>query len=284
MSQATQKQRKLNKFWFVWNLIESLILFGGGVMSIVAGVMAGQGSGGSAPQGIENGIAYAVAAFIILDGVLRIVLHLARLQKDTEQSPMVIAGFEVSLGILLVLLQSRFTNEHIFTFTVVNLIAIILMVMGVLLLVYAIYAIAKKFAKLFMPVVEILFAAILAGVGVVIEVLYHTESSKDQLVLIMTGSILCLAAIGMFIITLVTRAKAKKELDQAEREEQGDYDVDDGNGKRRSAAPSQEPKPAEIIDVIDEEQPHVEQPQQIKGEDAKKLGGPRALDQKPDQE
>ena len=283
MSQATQKQRKLNKFWFVWNLIESLILFGGGVMSIVAGVMAGQSNGGSAPQGIENGIAYAVAAFIILDGVLRIVLHLARLQKDTEQSPMVIAGFEVSLGILLVLLQSRFTNEHIFTFTVVNLIAIILMVMGVLLLVYAIYAIAKKFAKLFMPVVEILFAAILAGVGVVIEVLYHTESSKDQLVLIMTGSILCLAAIGMFIITLVTRAKAKKELDQAEREEQGDYDVDDGNGKRRSAAPSQEPKPAEIIDVIDEEPP-VEQPQQIKGEDAKKLGGPRALGQNPDQE
>lgn len=283
MSQATQKQRKLNKFWFVWNLIESLILFGGGVMSIVAGVMAGQGSG-SAPQGIENGIAYAVAAFIILDGVLRIVLHLARLQKDTEQSPMVIAGFEVSLGILLVLLQSRFTNEHIFTFTVVNLIAIILMVMGVLLLVYAIYAIARKFAKLFMPVVEILFAAILAGVGVVIEVLYHTESSKDQLVLIMTGSILCLAAIGMFIITLVTRAKAKKELDQAEREEQGDYDVDDGNGKRRYSAPSQEPKPAEIIDVIDEEQPPVEQPQHIKGEDAKKLGGPRALDQKPDQE
>lgn len=275
MSQAIQKQRSLNRFWFIWNLIESLVLLGGGVLSIVAGIMAGQ-NGSGAPRGIENGIAYAVAGFIILDGILRIVMCLSRFQKDSESSPLVIAGFEVSLGVLLVLMQTHFTDQHIFTYTVVNLIAIILMVMGVLLLVYAIYVIAKKFAKLFMPVVEILFAAILAGVGIVIEVLYNTESSKDQLVLIMTGSILCLAAVGMFVVTLVTRAKAKKELDQAEREENGDYDV-----RKDSPQPAPVVKQAEIVDIVDADTVEAQEEPEA-DPNAQQLGGPRAIGRKKD--
>ena len=271
MSQATKKQRKINKFWFIWNVIESLVLFSGGVLAIVAGVLAGKN--GSSPQGVESAIAYSVSGFIILDGILRIVMYLARFEKDSEQSPLVIAGFEVSLGILLILLQTHFTDGHIFTYMVVNLIAIILMVMGALLLIYAIYVIARHYAKLFMPVVEILFAAILVGVGVVIEVLYNTESSRDQLVLIMTGSILCLAAIGMFVITLVTRAKAKKELDQAEREEEGDYRVEDGN-KKRAAKPADIVDEPEIIDADPVPPSSSEEPQ----EKPKKIKGPKALE------
>lgn len=272
MSQAIKKQRKINRFWFIWNLIESFVLLGGGVLAIVAGILTGQNNQGS-PQGVENGIAYAVASFIILDGILRVVMCLVRYQKDDEQSPLVVAGFEISLGVLLMLLQSEYTDQSIFTYTVVNLIAIILMVMGALLMVYAIYVIARKFSTLFMPVVEILFAAILAGVGVVIEVLYRTQDSRNQLVLIMTGTILSLAAVGMFIITLITRAKAKKELDQAEREEEGNYQINDD----KKAAPA-EPKPAEVIDVIDADTVNPNEPNAGYADDSQKLSGPRAIE------
>ncbi len=249
MSEAIEKQKRINKFWFWWNLIESIVLFAGGVLAIVAGILSGV-EGNKAPEGVENAVAYAVAAFVILDGLLRIVMFLARIQKGEEQSPLVIAGFEISLGVLLILIQTHYSNQGIFAYMVVNLIAIVMMVMGALLLVYAIYVIAKKMAKLFMPVMEILFAAILVGVGVVIEVLYNTASSRDQLVLILIGTVLSLAAIGMFVITLITRHKTKKEIDKAEAEDRGDYEVvphKSGSAKR---------KKEETQDYIDAEEVH----------------------------
>ena len=249
MSEAIQKQKKLNKFWLTWNLVESIVLFAGGILAIVAGIIAVQ-NGGSTNPNIENAIAYVVASFVILDGILRIAMYLLRGQTDEEQSPLVISGFEISLGVLLILIQSKFT------------IAIILMVMGALLMVYAIYLIAKKHGKLFMPVMEILFSAILVGVGIVIEVLYNTESSREQLVLIMTGSVLCLAAIGMFAITLITRRKTKKEIDLAEKEERGDYAVAKEPIPQKEKPIVEEAKPADIVDV---EETEPDKPKAIKG-------------------
>lgn len=255
MSEATKKQKKLNTFWFLWNLIESIVLLTGGVLAIVFGVMNNNNS--SSSMDIENVVAYLVASFVILDGVLRVVMFLARYNRGDEQSPMIISGFEVALGTLLILIQLRYSADHIFTYTVVNLVAIILIAIGLLLLVYAIFLIAKKYAKLFMPIVEILFSAVLVGVGVVIEVLYHTESSREQLVLILSGAILSLAAIGMFIITLITRAKAKKELKKAEEEEQGNYEVaGEGITDNTENAP-------EIIDADLNEPESVEGPRAI---------------------
>ena len=80
MSEAIEKQKRINKFWFWWNLIESIVLFAGGVLAIVAGILSGV-EGNQTPEGIENAVAYAVAAFVILDGLLRIVMFLARIQK-----------------------------------------------------------------------------------------------------------------------------------------------------------------------------------------------------------
>lgn len=264
MSEVIKKQRNINRFWFVWNLIESFVLLAGGVLAIVAGALYSQGNNTSAT--IENVVAYVVASFIILDGILRVVLYLARFQQGEEQTPLVVAGFEIALGILLVLMQTKFTQVHIFTYTVVNLIAIILMVMGFLLMVYAIFLIARKFAKLFMPIVEMLFAAILIGVGIVIEVLYNSQDTRDQLVLILTGSILCVVAVGMFIVALVTRSKAKKELDEAENAEKGDYEV--AKDPIRSQAEVQ-PKPADIVEV-----------DEVLHEKQGELSGPRAIESK----
>ena len=275
MSREIKKLRKLNKFWLTWNIMESLVLLAGGVLAIVAGIISESGS-----SNIENAIAYTVGSFVILDGILRIILFLSRYREGSEQSPMVIAGFEISMGILLFLLQTKFAADHIFTFTVVNFVAIILIVMGALVMTVAIFSIVRRMAKLFMPVVEILFSAILMGVGIVIEVLFNTENSRQKLVLILTGVILTLAAIGMLIVTIVSWRKGKKELDQAEDEEYGDYEIDDdGPRKRRRKVDVVEPKPAEIIEA----QEYVdEQPDQNNPQDRNSLGGPRAIGRKDD--
>ena len=263
MSEAIQKQKQLNQFWFIWNIVESIVLFAGGVLAIVAGILT-QAEGAAEPTGVENAVAYVVASFVILDGLLRIIMFLARIKKDDEQSPLVIAGFEISLGVLLILIQTHYSGQGIFAYMVVNLVAIIMMVMGALLLVYAIYVIAKKMAKLFMPMVEILFAATLVAVGVVIEVLYNTASSRDQLVLILIGTVLGLAAIGMFVITVITRVKTNKEIRKAEDEERGDYEV-----VPHSRPAKQKAEPVE--DYIDAEEVN-DKPEE--------LSGPKAIEHK----
>lgn len=278
MSEVIQKEKRVNQFWFVWNLIESLVLFAGGVLAIVAGVLTKTESA-STPSTIENAVAYVVAGFVILDGILRIVMFLSRATKDDEQSPLVVAGFEISLGILLVLLQTHFGQGDLFTFTVAHLIAIVLMVMGFLLLIYAIYAIAKRMVKLVMPIMEILFAAILVAVGVVIEVLYNTSSSRSQLVLILTGSILALAAVGMFIITLITHSRAVKQLRLAEEEERGDYRVD----RKRKAKPRVDDEAQDAYeDDVDEiqEAEIIGEPNQLEHDEPQALEGPRAIGKK----
>ena len=272
MSKEIKKQLKVTKFWFIWNILESFVLLAGGVLAIVSGIMIQ--SNPQASGTIENTIAYVIAGFIILDGLLRVVLFLTRFADGDEMTPMMIGGFELSLGILMILMQLKFTNESIFTFTVVNLISVILMVAGALILTFAIFQIARKMAKLTMPIAQIFLGAVIIGVGVTVEVLYNTESSKQMLVLILTGAILTAAAIGMFIITLVAHHKNKKLLEQALREEAGDYDVDD-NGPRiyRRAEVVDEPKRAEIVDV-----------QEVVPSDKKDnpdaLPGPRALKNK----
>ena len=226
-SKALQKEKKIGKFWFVWNLVEAGLLFVGGVLAIIAGIISvtSNGTQATSSDGFEGAVAYVVASFVILDGLLRIILHFARHEQDDDHSPLIIGGFEIAAGVLLIMMQAHFTQEHIFTYTVVNFIAILLMTMGGLLLAFAIYVIAKKSQKLFMPIVEILFSAILIAVGIIIEILYGSASARDQLVLILIGVVLSLTAVAMFVITLITRSKHKKSVGKAEKEEQGIYEL-----------------------------------------------------------
>ena len=242
MSKQVQRNKKIRKFWSIWNTVESLVLLVSGVLAIVAGVLHNPEQASTALT-IERVIAYGVSGFVILDGVLRTVLYLARGQAEEDQSPMVVSGFEISLGVLVILLQLKY--DDFFIYGVVNFVSVLLMVMGVLLLVYAIYAIVNRRAKLTMPVIEILFGAILVGVGVAVEIAYHTSSSRETLVLILTGVILIAAAVVMLILTIVTSHKTKKALDRQEAEEKGDYEVIDGKNEYRES----ENKPI----VIDEE-------------------------------
>lgn len=258
MAKSKTKINRLSQFWFVWNIVEAIILFVGGTLAIVAGAV-GQSKGGGDAVPVEHAVAYVVSAFVILDGLLRIVMHLAKYEKNDDDAPMVIAGFEISIGILFILLQAKYNS---FTYTIVNLVCILMMVIGVLLLVYAIFFIAKKLSKLFMPILEILFSAILVGVGITIEVLYNTEDSKDQVVLIMIGSILVIAAIAMFVIAIITRKKRVKETIKAEEESAtATVEIIEPNRKRIS----DKPKKDEVV-VAEEKEPEESEPLQIEDE------------------
>ena len=261
MSKETEKKKKIAKVWTIWNTIEAVLLIASGIMSIVAGALHKPGEQGAAQQ-LEQMLAYFVAGFVILDGVLRVILYLARFKKNDDRSPFVTSGFEIAAGTLIILMQVKYND--FFVYGIVNFVAVLLMVMGLLLLVFAIYILVKKYEKLTMPVLEILLAAILIGVGVAIEIMYNTSDSREKLVLIMAGAILLVAGMAMLIFTMVVSKKDKKQTKQFEDEEKGTYQIVD--------AQEQPVKKAEVVDSIEQEGPidaiENEKPKQIenKGE------------------
>lgn len=266
MSKELEKHQKLTNLWFIWNIVEAVILLGGGILAIVAGIVRAQNgdAGGNIAESIT---AYIIASFIILDGLLRLVLYFAKYRDGDEFTPLVIAGFEISLGIFLILLQATF-GQGIFTYTIVTLVAVILMVMGCLVLTFSIFQIARRLVKLTMPITQILIGSIIIGVGVTIEVLYNTESSRQMLVLILTGVILCTAAIAMFVITMISHKKAKKVLKTASRAENGDFDIEPA--RKQPHGQKEDVDGAVEVDEI----------QHIDDEDPKALPGPKALKNK----
>lgn len=205
-----KKEEKLNRFWAIWNFIEAIVLFGAGILAIV--LACTNQAGGDANT--ESFVAYAIGAFILLDGILRIVLSLTRYKgpKDSDESGLLIGGFELTIGIVMVLLEVHFyqsTHEHVITFLIAHFVAVLLIVIGVLLIIFSAISIAKKYTKLFMPILEILFSAILVGVGITILVLYSKENNAN-VVLILTGSILSIAGVTQGVITFITLRKNKK--------------------------------------------------------------------------
>lgn len=264
MPKKEKKKAGIGSIWFVWNIVESIILFIGGSLAIVAGSLGENVQGQGQP--ISNAVAYVISAFVILDGVLRVIMHLAYYAKDDEPTPMVIAGFEVSMGVLLILLQAK---HGLFVEAAVHLVSIAMMVVGVLLLVYAIFFIARKIAKLVMPLLEILFSAVIIAVGVTIEVLYATEQTRERLGLIMIGAILIVAAIAIFVIAMITNNKAKKEKEAKEKAEEPEIVKDDEEEepkrKQLKKKNKNEVVVAEVVDETQEEKskPEPEDPPQI---------------------
>ncbi len=207
-----QKNLKLNRFWGIWNFVEALILLAAGILAIVIAFT----NEGNSNVNVESVIAYVVGAFILLDGSLRIVMSFAHYRgpKNTDESGMLVGGFEFAVGIVMILLEVHFfalTNQHVFTFLIAHFIATLLIVIGLLLIIFSVVTIVKKYSGLFMPILEILFSAILVGVGITIFVLYYKQNNTT-IVLVLTGSVLSVAGIAQGIITIITLKKAKREM------------------------------------------------------------------------
>lgn len=210
-----ENKAKLNRFWGIWNFIEAIILLVAGILAIVVAFTNGDNNS----INTESIVAYVVGAFILLDGSLRVVMSFVHYRgpNNNDETGTLVGGFELALGIVMVLLEVHFynlTQQHVFTYLIANFIATLLIVVGLLLIAFSIVTIAKKYNGLFMPILEIIFAAILVGVGITIFILYYKQNNAN-IVLVLTGSVLCVASVAQGIITTITLKKAKKELKAA---------------------------------------------------------------------
>lgn len=197
---------KYHKFWGIWNFVEALLLLVAGVLCITFAFL----SDDVAKKELPNYVAFLVGGFIILDGSLRIITSIVRPKEktDEDQSIMLIGGFEMTLGICLMIFYTIFTS------LIVMFIGVFTLVIGALFILFSILSIARRRSKTFVPIMEILFGAILIGVGIAILVLYTKDdpSTSNKIGLICTGSVLSIAGLAQFIITFIILKKAKKEI------------------------------------------------------------------------
>ena len=120
-----EEQPRFPKVWFIWNLIEALLMVAAGGLAIYFGITKDNGNGSTGP--IETTIAAVIGAFIILDGILRILMVLFR-YKESQESIWLVGGFEITAGIVVIL------SHEFFVGLIINFLSVFLMVIGGLLI------------------------------------------------------------------------------------------------------------------------------------------------------
>ncbi len=241
-----KESKGINKFWTIWNIVEDVILLTAGVLAIVVGCIDGNSD---IRDTMGSVITYAIASFIILDGLLRLIMTLLKVKSSGEESIMLVSGFEITLGIVAMIVLKTVLIE-----AMVYFIAIGAIVIGAMFLAFSIVSLVRKAVEKFaMPILEIIFGGILIGVGLYIIILYNvSEEAKNRICLILTGSVLSIVAIALAIITLISCKKRKsKALVPADKEK--------GKGsKKEKKEPKKEEEPnIKEVDVEDKEEPKV---------------------------
>ena len=251
-----EEQQKMPKVWFIWNLVEAVLMVAAGVLAIVFGVMNDHSNAGP----IETTIAAVIGAFIILDGVLRILMVLFR-YKESEESIWLVGGFEITAGIVVIIFHNIFVN------LIINFLSVFLIVIGALLLLFSILAIARKSEKLFMPVLEIIFGALLLALGIAIMILYKNQNTGNQVVLIVIGVVMAAFGITQAIIALISFNKKKKQMESNLPAEAPKH-----NKPHKKKAAEEEPEPIEgeiIEQPVAGELDHQEEPEPLQIEEKK---------------
>ncbi len=264
----TKKSIDLSKgglLWTIWHFVEGVLLITGGILAIAY----------SDNGEIQKIIYPVVGAFLILGGFLKILSNFlpviatndyeAQVKMKAKKAmayDMVIGGsFELALGITLCVIYGA-QQDAIKTITLFlsTFIAIILMVAGVSLLLFAIGFIVAKLYKLYMPILEIILGLALIALGIVVVIYMKDDKVFNRVVLIIVGVILVLGGLGMLVDTIAAvRAanalkKAAKEGAAPAAEEASstttisvtevDFSTEDG----KKAAPEnkpEEPKPSD---------------------------------------
>ena len=269
MSEYLQKRKKVNTFWLWWNIIEAIVVLAAGILAIVAGINNNNNN-----ENIDNVLGYAISCFVVLDGIFRVVMYFVRYDKQSESSPLIIAGFEVALGGLLVYIQAKY--HGLLIEALVAFISIALMTMGLLFLVFAIYNLTKRRDKLVMPIAVIVLAAILIGVGVALMVLQNTGNYQYAITMIMTGSTLAIVGLSLLIMSVVGAAKDRKQIKKDEQEEQGNYALaEEPEGKK-----ARKGKKGDVVATHDDNIQEAEIIEPNEAEDPKAIEGPRAIENK----
>ncbi len=187
--------KKMYKVWAIWQICEAVILLAAGVLTIIF----------SDDPDLYKWIFLAIGAFIILDGVLRVLMPF--FNKDPGDNSLFTGIFEVTFGIVIVLRSAAIT-EILMIF-----IATLLLVIAPVAIADGIIRIKKKQETLFFPVLEFIAALLFITIGVIILV---SIQNAQNVVLIVIGAILAILAIVEIAFTIKTLMKVKERDKKAQ--------------------------------------------------------------------
>lgn len=188
--------KKMYKVWAIWQICEAVILLAAGVLTIIF----------SYDDDLYKWIFLAIGAFIILDGVLRVLMPF--FNKDPGDNSLFTGIFEVTFGIVIVLRSADIT-EILMIF-----IATLLLVISPVAIADGIIRIKKKQETLFFPVLEFIAALLFITIGVIILV---SIQNAQNVVLIVIGAILAILAIVEIAFTIKTLMKVKERDKKAQK-------------------------------------------------------------------
>lgn len=266
MEETSNVKKTAKKIWSIWNTAEAVILLAAGVLAIVFGILYDKNNE-PFNGNMETILTYSVASFVILDGLLRIIMSFLKQEQRTEESVMLVGGFEITLGVVVMVVL-----HEIFVETMVYFMAIGMIIIGLLFLVFSVLVIAKKANdKLFMPILEIIFGAILVGVGIFLIVAYNVDGdSKNRIALVLTGIVLSIVAIVQMVLTLISIRKDKGNETKPVKARGKKKEPKFKEEGTQEPAPSPEPHPEVLEAKVEEiEQKPVEQIEQKTNEDKK---------------
>jgi uncharacterized membrane protein HdeD (DUF308 family) len=181
--------KKMYKVWAIWQICEAVILLAAGVLTIIF----------SDDPDLYKWIFLAIGAFIILDGVLRVLMPF--FNKDPGDNSLFTGIFEVTFGIVIVLRSAAIT-EILMIF-----IATLLLVVAPIATADGIIRIKRKQETLFFPVLEFIAALLFITIGVIILI---SIQNAQNIVLIVIGAILAILAIVEIAFTIKTLTKVKE--------------------------------------------------------------------------
>ena len=169
--------------------MRAVILLAAGVLTIIF----------SDDPDLYKWIFLAIGAFIILDGVLRVLMPF--FNKDPGDNSLFTGIFEVTFGIVIVLRSAAIT-EILMIF-----IATLLLVVAPIATADGIIRIKRKQETLFFPVLEFIAALLFITIGVIILI---SIQNAQNIVLIVIGAILAILAIVEIAFTIKTLLKVKE--------------------------------------------------------------------------
>ena len=202
--------------WSIWHYVIGALLVVLGILAIAY----------NANTDLQKTFLIIIGAFVILDGVIRVALNFIPIFVLKNKSDLVfnfaISGaLELAIGITLIV-DSGAADAIAALLT--YFIAIVLLVAAVILIVFAIAFIKTKLYRLYMPILEIVFAAALAALGIFILIKFNPENSSGfySIVLIIVGILVIVFGVGEIVFTtlaLIGKNKVKKAVEEAKQEE-----------------------------------------------------------------
>ena len=202
--------------WSIWHYVIGALLVVLGILAIAY----------NANTDLQKTFLIIIGAFVILDGVIRVALNFIPIFVLKNKSDLVfnfaISGaLELAIGITLIV-DSGAADAIAALLT--YFIAIVLLVAAVILIVFAIAFIKTKLYRLYMPILEIVFAAALAALGIFILIKFNPENSSGfySIVLIIVGILVIVFGVGEIVFTtlaLIGKNKVKKAVEETKQEE-----------------------------------------------------------------